>query len=177
VVKIKRKEIIGFLLVVAGVVLFGGLWVWCLWPESPQTVTFHKVIERLATEKGIPVIEVEKLEVRFGKAIGAPIVTAKDPQQFFELCGQGKILVANEINGYEVIRKYWAVDENYVIEYTETYSSPGLSVIRKASVITPEGITFEKAYLALIILATIISGVFGPLYVMYVKYYLSENSS
>jgi hypothetical protein len=164
--------------ILVGVVLFGGLWAWALWPEPAQAVTFHKEIERLATERGIPVIEVEKLEVKFVEGVGfggagglgAPIVTSRSPEQFVELCGkEGKIFVANERRGNEVIRKYWALvpHGNYVIEYIETYSSPG--PILKVSGITPEGVVFEKAYLVLGIVAVVITVIAGPIYAVMCK--------
>jgi hypothetical protein len=171
-----RKGVIIAILV--GVVLFGGVWAWAFWPEPVVAVNFQKNIERIAVEKGIPVIEVEKLEVKFVEAVsfggagglGAPIVTPKDPQQFFELCGkEAKILVANEKSDYKVIRKYWALvpNGNYVIEYTETYSSPRLDF--RVSAVTPTGVVFEKTYLALYIFAAVFTAFLGPIYVSILK--------
>jgi hypothetical protein len=162
---VEKKKVV---LTLVGIALLGAFWSWALWPEAKVTVTFQKEIEKIAAEKGIPVTEVKRLEVKFVEGVGlggagglgAPIVTPKDPQQFFELCGkEAKILVANEKDefGNKAIRKYWALvpSETQVIEYTEVYRSPKLDF--GVSAITQEGVVFEKEHGGLVLLAAILT--------------------
>ncbi len=158
--EVRRMKKDGVILFVVGV-LFGGLWVWVFLPEPPQVLTFNKYVERLAEERGIPVIEVKKLEVKevIDEGVGSNVIVGSNvvivvgptplksnyKEQFIELSGkEAKIFVVNnEELKDKVIRKYWALlPDNYVIEYAETYNSPRWDF--KVKEITKEGVVFGK---------------------------------